>query len=196
MSNYSMLIETEGYGDLCSPETKDLTVWEATADSPTHTFDEVTQQFTETAVSPTHKVRSASTKVYTSGSEYVSSLETVNMLHIKEEIEDKTIKMALQTTPSKAHIQLRYSSDGNYDFITAVKEFAQGQDNETASFGNDTIRYRGTKQAVINETKIGQRVSHSIKFKITVMPDVEDDVNIVSLTALTSGLIFDGETNG
>ena len=195
-SVYSMLMETEGYSDFCESSNESVTLYEKDS-SGDYTFDEDTQQFT--AVTPgtgTYSARTAvDTPVYTTGSTYESFMETVDMVHAREEVLDKAIRLTLQSTPSRARLKLSYASNGNYDFIASERVLAQGQERETGSFANSTIRYRGSKQAVINETAIKQKVSNSIKFKIAVDEGVEDDVNIVSLTVLSSGLIFEGDAD-
>jgi len=193
MSNYNMLIETDGYNDLCEVGTISVPMWEKIKAGATHRFDEDTQTFVENGT-PTHKVRgSYDTSVYTTGSTYEASMETVDMIHAREEVLDNAIRTMVQSTPSRAVLKLSYASNGNYDFVASEKIWRQGQDGETGSFANSTIRYRGSKQAVMNKTSISQKVSNSIKFKIAIDEGVEDDVNIVSLTMLSSGLIFEGD---
>jgi len=201
MPRYDLAIETQGHKDLVQPSSN--TMYEYTyvgTGNGSSTWDDETQQVTQ--VGAGNGDYEASTKDYyeyvsADGSEYESYFDTVNIIFNSVDTKDKTIKMSINAVPSPNILTLQYCSDSNYVLNDEVHKSKQGQIEQTASFENGSaMRYVGTKQVVNLTSPINQRTGRSIKYRIGFENNVEDESSVLSMTTLTSGLIFDGDFNG
>ena len=131
---------------------------------------------------------------------FSASFETVNIFFDKEALSSSpVVEMFLVSAVSLAKLTLSYAPDGNYTLSTTGTgdRYSQGSVEETGSIANDTIRYKGSKQIIIQSIQFDARDSQSIRFKVEAyLTDGTntylDDIRIKAIHVLPNDVIYMG----
>jgi len=128
------------------------------------------------------------------GKLYDAYFDTINLYFSKEEIESNNMTLYVKVINSLSGIRMKHTPDSNYIFTPESSDDNCGHEEETGSFGNEEVRFMGSKQVSIRQADTDVRDSKSIKFRIeSDLTSGVDEFIIASIDFLGSGDFSEGE---
>lgn len=204
---HNILRMTEGYKDdykytRSDQDYEQITVYKESSATGTFVYNESTSLFSAYS-EPEHigmrKYEQATynVKKQKSSEVFESSMETINISFVGEDIKSNIIKMFVKASISITSLGIDRAVDSNYAYNSTVAEKMLGTPNETARWENTEVKYCGSKQIIIKDLPFETRISDSIKFKF--IPQLQigklDDIKIHGVEVLHNNSIFIGDDN-
>ena len=169
-----MFYVLEGYYDNIKSQGKTADTSYYVADSSgSYYYNEVTGEFsTAQSGSPqTYMKTDEETPVQTANMSdiFEAYLETVNLDHFDIGVTSKSVmtKGIFSTTMCRAKLQ--FASDSNYIFGKGGEKNIAQTEEMAGSFGSDNVRYKGRRQISTITMIPRQKISRSVKYKISAI---------------------------